>query len=211
MRMVKNLGAKGAALAEYVVLMAIVGGLAIFAIMDLGADVQQVYGEVDNTVATEIQDATGVSLGGNPGGTVPSGPVHLSMNRTEQMFCKQDWMFYPDIPPVPVGGGVFRDWGVGGDYVTWTAQVVSGDLGALGYYDLNGLYRTWDHPDGAPESTESAYPFYYYGSEENPGWHSSPGYPDCTAVPSPFQIRFTGVHQDGSTAEIFITLVPTVE
>ena len=211
MRVVKSLGAKGAALAEYVVLMGIVGGLAIFAIMNLGADVREVYGEMDSTVATEIQEASGLPVGSGGGGNVPPGTVNVSVNRTIQLFCTTNWegTFSDILYDGPAPPGTFdRLWHDGA--ASWTVQVVSGNMDALSYYIFDGKYFAWDDPDGEPTGYEVEY-FLYAASEENQGWFDpgSPWIMDCDAPPPPFQIRAMGYHQDGSTAEVLVLFVPT--
>ena len=184
MRMVKKLGAKGAALAEYVVLMAIVGGLAIFAIMDLGADVQQVYGEMDNTVATEIQEASGLPVGGGGAGNVPGGAVNVSVSRTISLFCKMggQWWFGDLVPPDN------RDW----VEASWVVVPVSGDLGEV---------HMQIYSDGIE----------HRASEETPGWGPYDVWDPCEVapLPSPFVFSVLGQHPDGSTVQMTLHFVPS--
>ena len=183
MRMVKKLGAKGAALAEYVVLMAIVGGLAIFAIMDLGADVQQVYGEMDNTVATEIQEASGLPVGSGGGGNVPGGIVNVSVSRTISLFCTEGgmWWFDEFAPPG-------KDW----RKASWVVVPVSGDLDEV-------------HMQIYPDAIQ------HWASGETPGWGPYDVWNTCgvTALPSPVVFSVLGQHPDGSTVQMTLHFVPS--
>jgi Flp pilus assembly pilin Flp len=87
---------KGAAFVEYVVLMGLIGVVVIFSVLQLGGSVQGVFNDSSTTVETEIEDATGIALGGpstptpqpgggggggnpslpnTPGGAPPVGPL----------------------------------------------------------------------------------------------------------------------------------------
>jgi Flp pilus assembly pilin Flp len=63
---------KGAALVEYVVLMALVGGLSLFTILSFGTEVSGTFEEIDESVGTEIsvldQSSTQGGGGGSGGG-----------------------------------------------------------------------------------------------------------------------------------------------
>jgi Flp pilus assembly pilin Flp len=66
---------KGAALVEYVVLMGLLAVVVIFTIVQLGAGIRTVFDDSSTTVASEIETATGIPIGGDPTdpGTPPGG------------------------------------------------------------------------------------------------------------------------------------------
>lgn len=88
----KRKNTRGAALVEYVVLMAIVGGLAIFSVVELGGEIGDVYGDLDTVVADETDSVLdpGGPGGGGPGGggpTPPVGAVVAEINAVYEVMC----------------------------------------------------------------------------------------------------------------------------
>lgn len=125
----KSKNTRGAALVEYVVLMGIVGGLAIFAIMDLGASVDGAYDTIDTSVSDQIDkviDPTDPG-GGNPGGggpTPPTGPIIAQIDGSYTVPCTgtlvsdigdfvtsalNDYFVYPPVGN-PGGSSRFSAW-----------------------------------------------------------------------------------------------------
>lgn len=66
---------KGAAFVEYVVLLGILSVVVIFSVLQLGAGIDDAFTRSNDTVVTEIEDNTGITIGGSttPGG--PTGPA----------------------------------------------------------------------------------------------------------------------------------------
>lgn len=117
----KRKNTRGAALVEYVVLMAIVGGLAIFSVFQLGGEIRNVYGDLDTVVAEETDSVLepGGPGGGGPGGggTTPTGPVVFQIQANYGVRCTETYV--TDL-------GAFANQ-VAVDYFTNGGQVGFGD------------------------------------------------------------------------------------
>lgn len=64
---------KGAAFVEYVSLLGLIGVVVIFSVLQFGAEIDETFGGISTTVATEIEEATDIPVDG--GGPTPGGPT----------------------------------------------------------------------------------------------------------------------------------------